>query len=96
MLRVSSILTRLAPLCRQRYDRAMPLTLRRTGLTKPAAFAHLADYTVHDDGRAEPIGRIYEVYAPMRPELAWFWSIIVLGKAREHVTTQGNEPTLEE
>jgi hypothetical protein len=74
----------------------MPLTLRPTGLRQSAAFAHLADYTVHDDDRAEPIGRIYEVYAPMRPELAWFWSITALGKAREHVTTQGNAPTFEE
>jgi hypothetical protein len=57
----------------------MPLTLRRTGLTKPAAFANLADYTVHEDGRAEPIGRIYEVHAPTWPELTWTWTIIVLG-----------------
>jgi hypothetical protein len=47
----------------------MTLTLRPTGLRQSAAFARLADYTVHEDGRAEPIGRIYEVHAPTRPEL---------------------------
>jgi hypothetical protein len=66
----------------------MPLTLRPTGLRQSAAFAHLADYSVYDDGRE--IGRIYEVHAPTRPEAAWTWSIIVMGEARGHVMTDGN------
>jgi hypothetical protein len=74
----------------------MTLTLRPTGLRQSAAFARLADYTVHEDGRAEPIGRISEEHAPTRPELAWSWSITVLGKARAHVTTQGDAPSFEE
>jgi hypothetical protein len=74
----------------------MPLTLRPTGLRQSAAFAHLADYTVHEDGRAEPIGRLYEVHAPSRPENAWTWSITVMGEARGHVTTDGNAPTFDE
>ena len=53
-----------------------PLTLRSTGLTKPAAFAHLPDYSGYEDGRE--IGRIYEVPAPTFPELTWTWSIIAL------------------
>jgi hypothetical protein len=72
----------------------MPLTLRPTGLRQSAAFAHLADYSVYDDGRE--IGRIYEVHAPTRPEAAWTWSIIVMGKARGHVMTDGNAPTFDE
>jgi hypothetical protein len=68
----------------------MALTLRPTGLGKSVAFAHLADYSVYDDGRE--IGRIYEVHAPSRPEVAWTWSIIVMGEARGHVTTDGNAP----
>ena len=59
----------------------MPLTLRPTGLRQSAAFAHLADYSVYDDGRE--IGRIYEVHAPTRPEAAWTWSIIVMGEAKQ-------------
>ena len=74
----------------------MTLTLRPTGLRLSAAFAHLADFTVHEDGRVEPIGRIYEVYAPSRPEVAWTWSIIVMGEARGNVTTDGNAPTFDE
>jgi hypothetical protein len=51
---------------------------------------------VHEDGRAESIDRIYEAHAPTRPELAWSWSITVLGKARGHVTMQGDAPSLDE
>jgi hypothetical protein len=39
----------------------MPLTLRPTGLRRSAVFAHLADYSVYDDGRE--VGLIYEVHS---------------------------------
>jgi hypothetical protein len=31
-----------------------------------------------------------------RPELAWSWSITVLGNARQHVTTQGDALSFDE
>jgi hypothetical protein len=72
----------------------MPLTLRPTGLRQSAAFAHLADYSVYDDGRE--IGRISEEHAPSRPEVAWSWSIIVMGEARGQVPTDGYAATFDE
>ena len=51
----------------------MVLTLRPTKPEKAPAFDNLADWTVLNDG--EEIGRIFEVHAPARPELAWVWSI---------------------
>ena len=51
----------------------MVLTLRKTKPDKAPAFDNLADWTVLNDG--EEIGRIFEVHAPARPELAWVWSI---------------------
>ena len=39
----------------------LPLTLRPTDIGTPAAFQHLKDYCVFEDG--EKIGRIYEVPA---------------------------------
>ena len=69
----------------------MPLTLRPTGLQ---AFAHLADWSVYEDGQG--IVRLREEHAPARPELAWFWSIIVMGPARHRVRTAGRAATLEE
>jgi hypothetical protein len=54
----------------------LPLTLRPTGLRNSAAFAHLADWCVIEDG--EVIGHIYEVHAARSPEQAWFWSITAL------------------
>jgi hypothetical protein len=72
----------------------MPLTLRPTGLQCSAAFAHLADWSVYEDGRE--IGRLREEHAPTRPELSWFWSIIVMGPARHKVRTDGRAATLEE
>ena len=39
----------------------MALTLRRSRLDRPAAFEHLADWEVWEDG--QEIGRIYEVPA---------------------------------
>jgi hypothetical protein len=41
-------------------------------------------------------GRLLEEHAPARPELAWFWSIIVPGPARHRVRTDGRAATLEE
>jgi hypothetical protein len=43
----------------------MILTLRPTGLRTAAAFAHLADWCVIEDG--EEIGRIYQVHAASPP-----------------------------
>ena len=45
--------------------KGMPLTLRPTGLRNSAAFAHLADWSVLDDGVV--IGRISEEQAPANP-----------------------------
>src|SRR4051812_6429281 len=70
-----SITARSPP--RPSYIGSMPLTLRPTGLQTSAAFAHLADWSVYDDGRQ--IGRLREEHAPPRPERAWYWSITVLG-----------------
>jgi hypothetical protein len=70
----------------------LPLTLRPTGLRNSAAFAHLADWSVIEDG--EVIGRIYEVPAAP-PDRAWFWSLFLDGDARHHVTTSGHAATLE-
>ena len=69
------------------------LTLRPTGLRNSAAFAHLADWSVIEDG--EVIGRIYEVHAAP-PDSAWFWSHFLDGDAHHHVTTSGHAATLEE
>jgi len=71
----------------------MALTLRPTGLASPA-YAHLIDWCVHDNG--ESIGRIYELDAPLRPEVAWFWALHLMGPARGHVPTHGNASTLAE
>ena len=51
----------------------MALKLIRTKLDRVPPDAHLHDYAVHRNG--EPIGRIYRVRAPGRPELAWSWSM---------------------
>jgi hypothetical protein len=40
----------------------MTLTLRPTRLETSPVYAHLADYTVFEDG--EPIGRLYEQRPP--------------------------------
>jgi hypothetical protein len=72
----------------------MALTLRPTGLQCPPAFQHLKDYSVYEDGTE--IGRMYEAHAPARPDLAWYWSITVLGPGRGRVRTEGNAATLEE
>jgi hypothetical protein len=71
----------------------MILTLRPTGLRTAAAFAHLADWCVIEDG--EEIGRIYQVHAAP-PDRAWLWSLYLMGAARDHVTTSGHAATLDE
>jgi hypothetical protein len=65
----------------------MTLTLRRTDLGTVPAYAHLADWTVFEDG--EPVGRIYEQHAPARPEFAWFWSCTMMSPNRSWVKTEG-------
>jgi hypothetical protein len=72
----------------------MALTLRPTGLQASAAFAHLADWSVYEDG--QEIGRLREEHAPARPERAWYWSITVLGPGRGRVRTEGHAETLEQ
>jgi hypothetical protein len=62
----------------------MTLTLTRTRLDRRTS---AEDYTVRDDG--EPVGRLYKVHAPARPELAWSWSITVYVDPRAEVTTSG-------
>jgi hypothetical protein len=71
----------------------MTLALRRTGLAPPI-YEHLGDYEVREDG--ETVGRIYEVRAPIRPELSWFWSITVIGAYRAGVATDGRTATFEQ
>ena len=71
----------------------MPLTLRRTHLASPV-YEHLGDYEVLEDGRS--IGRIYEIRAPTRPDLAWFWSITVIGAHRAGIRTNGRTKTFED
>jgi hypothetical protein len=71
----------------------LPLTLRPIGLRNSAAFAHLADWSVIEDG--EVIGRIYEVHAARSPEMAWFWSLYLDEEARNHVPASGHAATLE-
>jgi hypothetical protein len=45
------------------------------------------DWSIHEDG--QEIGRLYEDPIATRPELAWFWSIIVMGATDGRVATQG-------
>jgi hypothetical protein len=68
----------------------MPLTMRPTGLSSPV-YRDQLDYTVFENGRA--IGRLYEDQHT-RPELRWFWSIIVFVGSRPGVATHGRAPTL--
>ena len=42
------------------------------------------------------LGRLYEDPTATRPEIAWFWSIIVMGPARQRMKTDGRAPTLED
>jgi hypothetical protein len=49
---------------------------------------------VYEDGRK--IGRLREEHAPAKPELAWYWSITVLGPGRGRVRTEGHAATLEQ
>jgi hypothetical protein len=71
----------------------MGLTLRPTYLAAPV-YEHLGDYDVLEDGRS--IGRIYEIRAPTRPDLLWFWSLTVLGAHRAGILTNGRTKTLED
>ena len=38
------------------------------------------DWSIHEDG--QEIGRLYEDLTASRPEIAWFWSITVMGPGR--------------
>ena len=67
------------------------LTLRPTRLSGDP---NRHDWTVHEDG--EQIGRLYEDVNATRPENQWFWSIQVMGPARDRVQTDGRAPTLEQ
>jgi hypothetical protein len=71
----------------------MPLTLRSTKLAPPV-YEHIGDYEVLDDG--QPIGRIYEIRAPLRPDELWSWSIMVLGAHRAGIETVGRTATFED
>jgi hypothetical protein len=68
----------------------MPLTLRRTGLSRdPDA----NDWCVVEDG--EEIGRIYEDTSG-DADVRWFWAHWLVGPAREaNLRTHGRAPTLE-
>jgi hypothetical protein len=52
------------------------------------------DWSIHEDG--QEIGRLYEDQTATRPEIAWFWSITVMGSARHKMKTDGRAPTLEQ
>jgi hypothetical protein len=67
------------------------LTLRPTRLSRDP---DRHEWTVYEDG--QEIGRLYEDRTASHPEIAWFWSIIVMGPARHRVRTDGRAPTLEE
>jgi hypothetical protein len=51
----------------------MPLTLRPTGLDKPAAHRKLPDYVVMSGEFV--VGRIYEVHGAVMPDGRWLWAI---------------------
>ena len=70
----------------------MPLILRPTGLASPVSRDQL-DYTVIEDGRE--IGRMYEDRSA-RPELRWFWSIVVFVGSRPGIATHGRTATIED
>jgi hypothetical protein len=74
---------------------------RATDRAEAAATAHANrwdtdrnDWSIHEDG--QEIGRLYEDRTASRPEIAWFWSIIVMGPARQRIKTDGRAPTLED
>jgi hypothetical protein len=69
----------------------MPLTLRPTRLSRNL---DRNDWSIHEDG--VEIGRLYEDPTATRPEIGWFWSIVVMGAARQRVRTDGRAATLEE
>lgn len=69
----------------------MPLTLRPTHVSRDPT---RNDWSIHEDG--QEIGRLYEDLTASRPELRWFWSITVMGPARQRVRTDGRAPTLED
>jgi hypothetical protein len=73
------------------HTRVMTLTLRPTRLSRDP---DRNDWSIHEDG--QEIGRLYEDPTATRPEIAWFWSITVMGPARRRVKTDGRAPTLEE
>jgi hypothetical protein len=68
----------------------MPLTLRRTGLSRdPDA----NDWSVYEDG--VEIGRIYEDLAVCRPQARWLWAHN-LPDARGQVSSHGRAAAFED
>jgi hypothetical protein len=55
----------------------MALTLRPTRLSRDP---NAKDWSIHEEG--EEIGRLYEDPTATGPEIASFWSIIIMGPAR--------------
>ena len=60
----------------------------------PLARSRQERWSIHEDG--QEIGRLYEDPTALRPENAWFWSIIVMGPPRHRTKTDGRAPTLED
>jgi hypothetical protein len=70
--------------------RAMPLTLRPTGLSHDT---NRNDWCVYEEG--EEIGRIYEIFGAAT-EIRWFWALALLGPARGNVATHGRASTFDD
>jgi hypothetical protein len=66
----------------------------QTSVGRPAAFQHLKDYCVCEDG--QKIGRIYEVHAARSPEQAWYWSITEMVPNPVGTPTNGHAATFED
>jgi hypothetical protein len=54
----------------------------------------MPDHEFLDNGQS--VGRIYEIRAPMRPGLLWFWSITVVGAYCAGIETDGRAQSFED